>query len=85
MRGAVSAIGPPAAYFSVPSLVAAPVSTFTRRFVPFMPITRRRSATGLKSMVARPPLSKASPSLLTGMARPVMASIVTICPASVSP
>ena len=49
-----------------------PVSTLTRRFMPPMPITRSRSATGLKSTMARPPLSKRSFSWLTCVARPVI-------------
>ena len=52
--------GVPAGYLSWPSFATAPVSTLTRRFTPPMPITRSRSATGLKSTMARPPLSKRS-------------------------
>jgi hypothetical protein len=36
--------------FSPPSVVTAPLSTFTRRFWPLSLTMRRRSTTGLKSM-----------------------------------
>jgi hypothetical protein len=72
----------PGAYFSVPSRVVMPVSTLMRRLAPLAPITRRRSATGLKSTTARPPLSKGSDRRDTCVARPVAGSMVTIWPAS---
>jgi hypothetical protein len=48
-------------------------------------MTRSRSATGLKSTTARPPLSNRSLSWLTRVAVPVAVSTVTICPESVRP
>ena len=50
-----------------------------------MPITRSRSATGMKSTTARPPLSKRSFNWLTRVAAPVAVSTVTIWPESVRP
>jgi hypothetical protein len=44
-------------YVSTPSVSVAPVSTFTRRFWPPSPITRRRSTVGLKSTPKEVPLS----------------------------
>jgi hypothetical protein len=82
-RGVAS--GPPIRYFSVPSRVASPVSTLTRKLVPFMPISRSRLAAGLKSTTARSPDSKGMVSRETCVARPLAGSRATICPRSVTP
>ena len=42
-------VAAPLARLMAPSVVVAPVSTLIRRLWPMLPITRRRSATGLKS------------------------------------
>src|SRR5205823_1903787 len=61
----------PSAYLWSPSLVTLPSSTFARRFIPSAPITRGRSATGLKSTVAATPLASMASSFDFIVALPV--------------
>ncbi|MNT11022.1 hypothetical protein D3C72_1458800 [compost metagenome] len=74
---------------TAPSVVVAPVSTLMRRLCPALPITRRRSATGLKSTPKAVPAmavygavtSKASAaSVALTVAAPVAGSMVTMRP-----
>src|SRR5262249_19278365 len=53
--GVLPALGSPSLYLCEPSTVALPSATLTRRLVPSEPITRSRSATGLKSTLAPTP------------------------------
>src|SRR5207244_12919308 len=61
----------PSANLWSPSLVTLPSSTFARRFIPSAPITRGRSATGLKSTVAATPLASMASSFDFIVALPV--------------
>jgi hypothetical protein len=70
---------------SIPSTVALPSATFTRRFRPFAAMTRIRSATGLKSTATPTPAGSASDSWLTFSQAPVFTSTVTMAPSGARP
>ena len=65
--------------------MALPSSTLMRRLVPSEPMTRSRSATGLKSTVAVTPGLSISVSLLFIVAWPDFTSMVTILPSPATP
>src|SRR6516162_7593506 len=75
----------PSWYLCEPSTVALPSSTLTRRLVPSEPITRSRSATGLKSTVAPTPGLSVSDILLFITAWPDLGSMVRIAPSPATP
>ena len=62
--GVLPALASPSLYLCAPSIVTLPSSALTRTLTPWEPITRSRSATGLKSIVVVTPAFHASLSLL---------------------
>ena len=72
------------ANFSAPSIVTLPSSTLTRRLVPSLPMTRSRSATGLKSTVANVPGLSMVSSFDFMVALPVARSTVNTPPSAAS-
>ena len=69
----------------LPSFVTAPSSTLMRRLVPSAPITRSRSATGLKSTVIGAAEGSAMPSFDFCVAFPEAGSMVQITPSELTP